>query len=31
MRGGLDVLGGDFNFDICENLELVIDGLVIVF
>lgn len=31
MSGGFDVFGGDFNFDIGENLKLVIDGFVIVF
>lgn len=31
MSGGFDVFRGDFNFDIGENLELVVDGFVIVF
>ena len=31
MSGGFDMLGGDFDFDVCENLELVVDGFVIIF
>ena len=31
MSGGLDVFRGDFNFDVGENLELVVDGFVIIF
>ena len=31
MSGGLDVLRSDFNFDVGENLELVIDRFIIVF
>lgn len=25
------MFGGDFDFDVCENLELVVDGFVIIF
>ena len=31
VSGGFDMLGGDFDFDIGENLELVVDGFVIIF
>ena len=31
MSGGFDVFGGDFNFDIGENLKLVINGFIIIF
>ena len=31
VSGGFDALRGDFNFDIGENLKLVINGFVIIF
>ena len=31
MSGSFDVFGGNFNFDIGENLKLVINGFVIIF
>ena len=31
VRGGLDMFRGDFDFDIGKNLELVVDGFVIIF
>ena len=31
MSGSFDMFGGDFNFYIGKNLELVVDGLVIIF
>lgn len=31
VSGGFDMFGGDFDFDVCENLELIIDGFVIIF
>ena len=31
MRGGFDMLRCDFDFDIGENLKLIVDGFVIVF